>query len=191
MTINKQLKYTLASRDLIEGYQLERILPKNSPYFFWMYMLSVILFLALGIIDLSRVKPEDLDIISYLKSFFISDEIVTNNLASAIWNFLLALILSDYVIPKYNPISHWLFVRKYHKNFLQQEPKTLTINSDHIEIVSENHRKSMQWQDFSHFQENKQIFLLHGSLVKVIIPKRAFDNQELANMTSFFTSKIN
>ncbi|MGD1918910.1 MAG: hypothetical protein ACFCAD_08455 [Pleurocapsa sp.] len=191
MTENKQLKYSFTIGDIVEAKHLDRTSAKNSFYGSWIYILFVIFFIALGIVDLTKIEPEDLAIISYLKELFVSDEIVTNNLASAIWNFLLAFILSFNVTPKYNLLSRWIIARKYRKNFMQQEPKTLNINSDLIELVSENHRRSMQRQDFSHFQENKQIYLLHGSQVKMIIPKRAIDSAELANITSLFNSKIN
>ena len=191
MTKNKQLRYSFTIGDIVEAKHLDRTSNKNSFYNSWLNILFVIFFLASGIGDLIRVEPNDLEIISYLKELFISDEIITNNLASAMWNFLIAFLFSVNVTPKYNPLSRWVIARRYRKNFMQKEPKILNINSDRIEVVSENHRRSIQWQDFSHFQENKQIFLLHGSQVKVIIPKRAIESAELANMTSLFDSKIN
>ncbi len=185
------IHYSLTTDDLIEADQLTLTSKEGRDQSFWIFILISIFYLISSILKLRDLGIEDLFSLAYIQKLLVGDGKTTGYLDSFLVDFSLFLLLFLSSVPKYSPLSRWQIRRRYGRNFVKQEPKTVTIDDTHIEIVSENHRKFMQWQDFSHFQENKQIFLLHGSLVKVIIPKRAFDNQELANMTSFFTSKIN
>ena len=182
------LKYHLKNHEYLEAEQLK--LSRDGT--FWLNLSFSVVLIIVGLFDLRKVSSQDLHLIEYLRAWWVSDTIPTNYIASALFYFALALLVSSNTLPKYNPLNRWLLSRQYRQNFVRQETQYLTVDKDEIQISSENCRNLIQWQDFTQWRESKQIFLLCGSTSRtnVIIPKRVCEHSEMESIRAVLSSKI-
>lgn len=182
------LEYRLENHEYLEAEQLK--LSRDGTL--WLNLSSCIVLIITGLFDLQKVSSQDLHLIEYLREWWVSDTVPTNYIASALFYFALALLVSSNTLPKYNPLNRWLLSRQYRQSFVKQETQSLTVDKDEVQIVSENCRRFIQWQDFTQWRENKQIFLLCGSTSRtnVIIPKRVCEHSEIESIRTMLSSKI-
>lgn len=100
MPNNILLNYQLKDSDYIEAEQLKLIKSTTA----WLNLLFSVVFVINGVTNLNQVSDRNLLVFEYLKELWISEEIKTNYLLSAIFYFGLALLISFETFPKYNPL---------------------------------------------------------------------------------------
>ncbi len=190
MTSKIILNYQVTNTEYIEAKQLDLVKSISS----WLNLACVIGFCVDGLLELKKITKTDFLIFGYFQQLFLSEQIPPDNhLLSSLSYFGIALFFSDsnYTVPKYNPIYRWMLSRQYQHNFVKQETQNVVIDDNQISINSDSYRRTIQWQDFAKFKENKYIFLLYGSRNKIIIPKGVFlTSEEIQNTRAILESNI-
>ena len=185
MSINTS-ECTLTINDFIEAQQLS-IRRSNS---FWYNWIMAIFLCGLSFIEIKRINEP-----YFLVSEFTKNNVRTQTIEEHVIAFLFTFGVSIFIIsrnfPQYNLISRWNISRKYQKDFIKQETKTIEIDETGIARKSDSYRESIEWSGYTKFAEGKNIFLLFEGKESNIIPKRIFNNTEQLNsFRELLNSKI-
>lgn len=150
--------------------------------FFWFILLSI-----WRITDHYFLIPTD-----YLKNLN-SDKTTINYVQDIFWDLSIFIFFWCDTFPKFSPLNRWLISIGYHKNFVKQEPKQITISLDKITITSKNFRESREYQNLNKIIEGNKMFLLYYSRNSecIVIPKRIFNNEtELNHFRNNLNSQV-